>query len=77
MTAAGLVVGTFLADRIGAAWDLRQEEILNAVVVVAIAGVLGARLFYLLGESPDSGFGTSMPWRSGSRPGWLSAESGT
>jgi phosphatidylglycerol:prolipoprotein diacylglycerol transferase len=53
MTAAGLVAGTFVAARIGAAWDLRQEEILNAVVVVAIAGVLGARLFYLVGESPE------------------------
>lgn len=48
MTVLGIVAGTWLALVYGRERDLKTERIIDLAVIVAIAGMVGARLFYLL-----------------------------
>src|SRR5438093_10481088 len=48
MIAVGLVIGGWLASRYARERDLDREELLNAVMVIALAGIVGARLLYLV-----------------------------
>lgn len=50
--AVGIVVGGLFASRYARERGLDREHIPNAVVVIAIAGIVAARLFYLLENDP-------------------------
>jgi len=52
MTAAGIAVGTVLAARYARERGLDPERVVNAALVMAVAGIVGARLFYLAVEEP-------------------------
>ncbi len=52
MIAVGVAVGGFAAQRYAAGRGMRTEEILNLIAGVTIAGIVGARAFYLLENDP-------------------------
>lgn len=52
--ALGLVVGTLLALRVARERGLDADEVLNVIGVLAITGMIGARLFYLLENDPSA-----------------------
>ena len=54
MTAVGIVVGGWLATRYGRELGLDTQRLQTAVVIAAIAGIVGARAFYLLVAEPES-----------------------
>lgn len=47
MIAVGLLVGGWLAGRAARERELDPEELITAVVILALAGIVGARLLYL------------------------------
>lgn len=47
MTAVGIAVGAWLAGRAARAQGLRDTDTSNAVVILALAGIVGSRLLYL------------------------------
>jgi phosphatidylglycerol:prolipoprotein diacylglycerol transferase len=52
MTAVGIVVGGTLATRYGRELGLDTQRLQNAVVIMAVAGIVGARVFYLVVAEP-------------------------
>jgi len=48
MIAVGIVVGGWFASSYARERDLSRDEIFNMVIVIALAGMVGARAFYLL-----------------------------
>lgn len=62
MTALGLVVAIFLAERIAGHRGLEQGVLTSMAVVAALAGVVGARLFFLAQEDPGR---LARPWSGG------------
>ena len=50
--AAGIAVGGWLATGVARERGLDPEQVLNLVGVIALSGVIGARLFYLLERDP-------------------------
>lgn len=46
--ALGLVLGSWLAMRVAREGGLDTDQVLNLIVVMAVSGMLGARVFYLL-----------------------------
>lgn len=52
--AFGLVVGTAIARRWASRRGLDRDEVVNLVIVVALAGIVGARLLYLIEKEPQS-----------------------
>jgi len=52
--ALGLVVGTAIAQRWANRRGLDRDEVFNLVIVVALAGIVGARLMYLVEKEPES-----------------------
>lgn len=52
--ALGLVVGTAIAQRWANRRGLARDEVVNLVIVVALAGIVGARLMYLVEKEPES-----------------------
>ncbi|MGI8461780.1 MAG: prolipoprotein diacylglyceryl transferase [Solirubrobacterales bacterium] len=48
MIAVGIVLGGLVAGRYAGARGLQRDEILNLVLVIGVAGIVGARAFYLL-----------------------------
>ncbi|GIK83221.1 MAG: diacylglyceryl transferase [Alphaproteobacteria bacterium] len=53
-TALGILVATFLALQFGRERDLDRDRILTLVIAVSVAGVIGARAFYLVEHDPDA-----------------------
>ncbi|MBA2256988.1 MAG: prolipoprotein diacylglyceryl transferase [Thermoleophilaceae bacterium] len=54
MTAVGILVGGWLATRNGRERGLDTARLQNAVVIMAVAGIVGARVFYLVVAEPGS-----------------------
>jgi len=54
MTAAGIAAGAWLGQRYARERGLDRELVLGAVVVMAVAGVVGARLLFLVEAEPDA-----------------------
>lgn len=54
MTAVGILVGGWLATRYGRELGLDVERLQTAVVIMAVAGIVGARVFYLVVAEPGS-----------------------
>jgi phosphatidylglycerol---prolipoprotein diacylglyceryl transferase len=52
MIAVGIVLGAWLASHYARERDLDPEFVAAAVVVIALAGIVGARLFYLAVNDP-------------------------
>ncbi|SEH16266.1 prolipoprotein diacylglyceryl transferase [Thermoleophilum album] len=52
--AAGIAVGAVFARRYASERDLDREALLSAVIVIALAGIVGARLFFLLENDPGA-----------------------
>lgn len=48
MIAVGIVVGGWLAGRYADERGLEREQLLNAVIVITLVGIVGARLLYLI-----------------------------
>ena len=51
--AAGIAVGGWLAARYAQEAGLSRERLLNLVLVIALAGIVGSRLFYLAEQEPS------------------------
>lgn len=51
--AAGILVGGLFAGRFAARRGLDRAEVWNAVLVISLAGMVGAKLFYLLVDTPS------------------------
>ena len=49
---AGIAAGAWLASRFAAERGLATERLLNLVVIIALAGIAGSRLFYLAEQDP-------------------------
>jgi phosphatidylglycerol:prolipoprotein diacylglycerol transferase len=64
LTAVGLILGMFLAERIARLRSLDPAPVLGLTVVLAVAGLAGARLFYLAQEDPGR---LIQPWTGGSQ----------
>jgi phosphatidylglycerol:prolipoprotein diacylglycerol transferase len=62
LTAVGLILGMLLAERFAKARDLDPGPVLGITVVLAVAGLAGARLFYLAQEDPGR---LIQPWSGG------------
>lgn len=54
MTAVGIGAGAWLAARFADERGLDRERVWGAVTVIAFAGIVGARLFYLLENDPSA-----------------------
>lgn len=54
MTAVGILVGGFVATRFGRERGLDTERLQTAVLIMALAGIVGARVFYLVVAEPES-----------------------
>jgi phosphatidylglycerol:prolipoprotein diacylglycerol transferase len=54
MIAVGISVGALVARRWARDRGLRSEEILSLVGLIALAGIVGARAFYLLENDPGA-----------------------
>jgi len=54
MIAVGIAAGAVLATRYAGERGLDRERVVNAVLIIALAGVLGARLYYLLENDPGA-----------------------
>lgn len=52
--ALGLVIGGWLAVRVGRERDLDEAQILNLVLLIAISGMVGARIYYLIENEPSA-----------------------
>jgi phosphatidylglycerol---prolipoprotein diacylglyceryl transferase len=63
MTAAGLLLGMLVAQRLARRRGADPDAVLGMAAVGAISGLIGARLFYL--AQTDAG-GLAAPWRQGS-----------
>ena len=50
--AAGIAVGGWLATRFAAERGLSRERTINLVALIALAGIVGARLFFLAEDDP-------------------------
>lgn len=48
--AAGFLFGVFLVWRLARAWDLNEEKTLDLSLLAMIGGLIGARLFFVLGH---------------------------
>lgn len=55
-TGLGIIVATALAMRFARERDLDRDRLWNLVIAVSIAGLVGARLFYLLEHDPGELF---------------------
>jgi phosphatidylglycerol:prolipoprotein diacylglycerol transferase len=54
MTAIGIVLAAALASRFGAERGLDRERIFDLALVTALAGILGARVLYLIEQDPGA-----------------------
>lgn len=54
MIAAGIAAGGWLAGRFAAERGLSRDRLINLVVLIALAGIVGSRLFYLAEQEPTS-----------------------
>lgn len=52
--AAGIAAGAWLASRFAAERGLSRELLVNLVVLIALGGILGSRLFFLAEDDPGS-----------------------
>jgi phosphatidylglycerol:prolipoprotein diacylglycerol transferase len=52
MAGLGLVLGTFVGERVAVARGLDPAPVMGMTLVLAVAGIAGARLFYLAQEDP-------------------------
>lgn len=52
--AIGLVIGGLLAIRVAGERGLDKDQTLNLVLLIAVAGMVGARAFYLLENDPSA-----------------------
>ena len=50
--AAGIAAGGWLASRFAAEQRLSRERLINLVVLIAVAGIVGSRLFFLAEQDP-------------------------
>ncbi len=48
--AVGFLVGVFLIWRLSRAWDLDEEKILDLTLLTFLGGLIGARLYFVLGN---------------------------
>ena len=53
-TVAGILAGGWLARRFAEERGLSAERVLNLVLVMALSGIVGSRLFYLAEQEPGS-----------------------
>jgi phosphatidylglycerol:prolipoprotein diacylglycerol transferase len=54
MTAVGIAIGSILALRFARERDLDQERVFDLLVVLVVAGFVGARLLFLLEDDPGA-----------------------
>jgi phosphatidylglycerol:prolipoprotein diacylglycerol transferase len=54
MIAVGLIAGGWLATRYAREQQLEAEKVITLVTVIALAGVVGARMFYLMENEPEA-----------------------
>lgn len=54
MIAVGIAVGSFFASRVADERGLRREDVVPAVMALVLAGVVGARFYYLAQAEPES-----------------------
>jgi phosphatidylglycerol:prolipoprotein diacylglycerol transferase len=52
--AAGIAAGGWLASRFAVERGLSRERLVNLVVLIALAGIVGSRLFFLAEEDPGA-----------------------
>lgn len=52
--AAGIATGGWLAGRFAAERGLSRDRLMNLVILIAFAGIVGSRLFYLAEQEPAS-----------------------
>ena len=50
--AAGIAAGGWLASRFAVERGLSRERLVNLIVLIALAGIIGSRLFYLAEQEP-------------------------
>ena len=52
--AIGLVIGGWLAVRVAGERDLDKDQTLNLVLLIALSGMVGARIYYLIENDPSA-----------------------
>lgn len=52
--ALGLIVGAWLAVRVAGERGLDKDQTLNLVLLIAVSGMLGARIYYLVENDPSA-----------------------
>lgn len=48
----GFLFGTFIIWRLSRAWDLDEEKVLDLTILTLLSGLIGARIYFVLGNWP-------------------------